>query len=355
MLSREVLFPRMESKTRVVWELKHILSECDLETLALSKDACCILKVGEKGQSRPIQLRFFFDKFEKINEFQDFQSRSRYLSLNVDLLRDGEQSGNEEIRFIVKVDLLTNYLQFRLNLLSEVIIKSEEDRRGKLVKQKFLKYLYSPIPANGFLGQVKKGLFLLRPSLILGITVTLIDSKAPIRKNVKKGGRLMNIGNFCQRHHNHLFDKKLVAKSCVYLNAKSFIKAVWGPKMIRNAAEVKSSTGIRVPPPFDFDPKRFLRAIWQWLYTGELEESTGKWIQTLMTRINTLNQMTNLLNHVEWTANNICRHKSDTLELQRYIFGVEMRNEMVKVRTLQRFSEFLGEFWSIISPFLADQ
>ncbi|CAL8081870.1 unnamed protein product [Orchesella dallaii] len=349
----------MDSKTRAVWQLKDILSECDLETLALSKDACCVLQVGEKGKTHPTQLRFSLDKFEVIGEFQDIRFRERYLSLNLDLLGDAEQSGNEETRLKVKVDLLTNYLQFRSNLLpeTEVVIKSVEDPHGKLVKQKLLKYLHAPVPANGFLGRVKRGLFLLRPSLIFGITVTLIDLKAAVPKIVKKGGRLMGIGNFCQRRYNDLFDKKWVAKSTMNLCAKSFVKAVCDPELMKTPAQVESAreVGIRVPPPFDFDPKRFVRAIYRWLYIGELEESTGNWVRTLMSRITTLRQLVELLNHVERTVKYICRIKSDTLDLQRYVFGVEMRNEMVKIQILLRFSEFLGEFSDIFFPFLVNK
>ncbi|CAL8085620.1 unnamed protein product [Orchesella dallaii] len=171
------------SEVRVVWVLEGINSLVDLE--AVAGNAYCIVKI-QGNDGKDILLRFYFERCELVT---NDDCRVRYLSLYVDVLKGG-MKGGKGLKFVVKVDRLTDSLWTHFNQMPEtaVFIRKPEDSRGKLVGSYFLQYLRSSLPISTFRGRVNRSGFLLESTdnLNFGIKVTMINSVTSKKKVSKR-------------------------------------------------------------------------------------------------------------------------------------------------------------------------
>jgi len=157
---------------KAVWCLKSISNQSNLE--ALMSSSGCIVEAGEG--SNKTRLRFYLESTDVTVPGQQQQPHlEKYLSLCCQTL-DGNQ--NQQASFAVKVDrLMESSFQFQKNILAEraVVIKSEEDRQGKLIEKLFLLYITAPLLPNGQPHR-ETYCFASNKDLCFGITVTPLQS-----------------------------------------------------------------------------------------------------------------------------------------------------------------------------------
>ncbi|CAL8085605.1 unnamed protein product [Orchesella dallaii] len=353
----------ISSSRRAIWTLKSINCDADIEAL-IASGVKCFVDLDES-----IRLRFYFNKFEVSTGGND-KEVYRYLSLWVDVVpREGD--GNqvqtvvpeveEGLSFTVKVNRLTRSLDFDYVHLFEtgVTIKSQEDRNGVLVENYFFNYYNEKMNSGEF--QLSS-----EDTMSFELVVTRVHPKTShcaeeASGPVSYGEALSSL--FCNwdlvnpSGSKNQFEMKLVAKDHVKLDAKNFLLAARDHALLRKKEEdtdskssYHSDDSAEITRDCWFDQEKFLRAILEWIYLGELSESSGELVQEIVDGICSIDQVNDMTQLLVEEASRMTYGFAiiDPFDSEK----MELRAKVGKKLTMERINEFVQEFGDIVATML---